>query len=73
MVSEGAKTGKEATGADVFKPVSQVRPPEENSTAITPPTSPAPRSAWDGRSAPTIAKDVNPEVLRSGVAYLPGE
>ncbi|XP_057269870.1 puratrophin-1 isoform X4 [Pezoporus wallicus] len=72
MVSEGAETRKEATGADVLKPVSQVSPLEENSKAITPPTSPAPGAAWGSRSAPTIAKDVNPEVLRSGVAYLPG-
>ncbi|XP_033929003.1 puratrophin-1 [Melopsittacus undulatus] len=72
MVSEGAETRKEATGTDVLKPVSQVSPLEEKSTAITPLTSPAPGAAWGSRSAPTIAKDVNPEVLRSGVAYLPG-
>ena len=73
MVSEGAETRKEAAGTDVLKPVSKVSAPEETSTAITPPTSPAPGIAWGGRSAPTIVKDVNPEVLRSGVACLPGE
>ncbi|XP_065518097.1 puratrophin-1 isoform X3 [Lathamus discolor] len=72
VVSEVVETRKEATGADVLKPVSQVSPLEENSTVVTPPTSPAPEAVWGSRSAPTIAKDVNPEVLRSGVAYLPG-
>ncbi|XP_040981948.1 puratrophin-1 isoform X2 [Aquila chrysaetos chrysaetos] len=72
MVSEGAETRKEATGTDVLKPVSKVSALEETSTAITPPTSPASGAAWGGRSAPTIVKDVNPEVLRSGVACLPG-
>lgn len=72
MVSEGAEARKEATRTDVLKPVSQVSTLEENSTAITPPTSPSPGAVWGGRSAPTIVKDVNPEVLRSGVAYLPG-
>ncbi|XP_063190159.1 puratrophin-1 isoform X3 [Chroicocephalus ridibundus] len=69
MVSEGAETRKEASGTDVLKPVSKVSALEETSTAVTPPPSPA---AWGGRSAPTIVKDVNPEVLRSGVACLPG-
>ncbi|XP_074769011.1 puratrophin-1 isoform X2 [Athene noctua] len=69
MVSE---TRKEATGTDVLKPVSKVSALEETSTPITPPTSPASVTAWGGRSAPTIVKDVNPEVLRSGVACLPG-
>lgn len=73
MVSEGAETKKEATGTDVLKPVSKVGALEETSTAVTPPTSPAAGSAWGGRFAPTIVKDVNPEVLRSGVACLPGE
>ncbi|KAK4813913.1 hypothetical protein QYF61_002744 [Mycteria americana] len=72
MVSEGAETKKEATGTDVLKPGSKVSTLEETSTAITPPTSPASGTAWGGRSAPTIVKDVNPEVLRSGVACLPG-
>lgn len=72
-VSEGAETRKEVTGTDVVKPVSKVSALEETSTAITPPTSPASGAAWGGRSAPTIVKDVNPEVLRSGVACLPGE
>ncbi|KAM6123738.1 puratrophin-1 [Phoenicopterus ruber ruber] len=72
MVSEGAETRKEATGTDVLKTVSKVSALEETSTVVTPPTSPAPGSAWGGRSAPTIVKDVNPEVLRSGVACLPG-
>ncbi|XP_074737668.1 puratrophin-1 isoform X1 [Strix uralensis] len=72
MVSEGAETRKEATGTDVLKPVSKVSALEETSTPITPPTSPASGTAWGGRSAPTIVKDVNPEVLRSGVACLPG-
>ncbi|PKU29655.1 puratrophin-1 isoform x2 [Limosa lapponica baueri] len=69
MVSEGAETRGEASGTDVLKTASKVSAPEEASTAITPPPSPA---AWGGRSAPTIVKDVNPEVLRSGVACLPG-
>ncbi|XP_074439450.1 puratrophin-1 isoform X4 [Larus michahellis] len=69
MVSEGAEMRKEASGTDVLKPVSKVSALEETSTAVTPPPSPA---AWGGRSAPTIVKDVNPEVLRSGVACLPG-
>ncbi|KAM6252778.1 puratrophin-1 isoform 2-T2 [Porphyrio hochstetteri] len=72
MVSEEAEMRKEATGTDVLKPVSKVRALEEISTAITPPPSPASATAWGGRSAPTIVKDVNPEVLRSGVACLPG-
>ncbi|KAM6250641.1 puratrophin-1 isoform 2-T2 [Spheniscus humboldti] len=72
MVSEGAERRKEATGTDVLKPVSKASALEETSTAITPPTSPASGTAWGGRSAPTIVKDVNPEVLRSGVACLPG-
>ncbi|KAM6353435.1 puratrophin-1 [Alca torda] len=69
MVSEGAETRNEASGTDVLKPVSKVSALEETSTAVTPPPSPA---AWGGRSAPTVVKDVNPEVLRSGVACLPG-
>ncbi|XP_027637718.2 puratrophin-1 isoform X1 [Falco peregrinus] len=72
MVSEGAEMRKEATGTDVLKPVSKVSALEVTSTSITPPTSPSSRTAWGGRSARTIAKDVNPEVLRSGVACLPG-
>ncbi|XP_026712477.1 puratrophin-1 isoform X2 [Athene cunicularia] len=73
MVSEGvSETRKEAIGTDVLKPVSKVSVLEETSTPITPPTSPASVTAWGGRSAPTIVKDVNPEVLRSGVACLPG-
>lgn len=73
MVSEEAGTRKEAAGADVLKPVSKVSALEEASAAVSPPPSPAPGPAWSGRSAPTIVKDVNPEVLRSGVACLPGE
>ena len=73
MVSEGAEMRKEATGTDVLKLVSKVSALEETSTAITPPTSSASASAWGGRSARTIVKDVNAEVLRSGVACLPGE
>ncbi|XP_009082610.1 PREDICTED: puratrophin-1, partial [Acanthisitta chloris] len=72
MVSEGTETRKEATGTDVLKPVSKVSALEETLGAITPPTSPASGTAWGGQFAPTIVKDVNPEVLRSGVAYLPG-
>ncbi|XP_009702589.1 PREDICTED: pleckstrin homology domain-containing family G member 4B-like, partial [Cariama cristata] len=72
MVSEGAETRKETTGTDVLKPVSKVGTLEETSTTTAPLTSPASGTAWGGRSAPTIVKDVNPEVLRSGVAYLPG-
>ncbi|XP_009872675.1 PREDICTED: uncharacterized protein LOC104277667, partial [Apaloderma vittatum] len=71
MVSEGAETRKEATDTDESKPVSKVSASEETSTAVSPPSSPAPGIAWGGRSAPTIVKDVNPEVLRSGVACLP--
>ncbi|XP_010081835.1 PREDICTED: uncharacterized protein LOC104469143, partial [Pterocles gutturalis] len=71
MVAEGAEMRKEAAGTDVLKPVSKDSTLEENSPAVTPPTSPAAGSAWGGRSAPTIVKDVNPEVLRSGVACLP--
>ncbi|KAM9289556.1 puratrophin-1 [Morus bassanus] len=72
MVSEGAEMRKEATGTDLLKPASKVSALEETSTASTPLTSPASGTAWGGRSAPTIVKDVNPEVLRSGVACLPG-
>ncbi|KAM6409270.1 puratrophin-1 isoform 2-T2 [Rhynochetos jubatus] len=72
MVSERAEPRKEATGTDVLKPASKGSVLEETSAAITPPTSPASGTAWGGRSAPTIVKDVNPEVLRSGVACLPG-
>lgn len=72
MVEE-AETRREATSTDVLKPASKVHALEEISAAITPPTSPASGTAWGGRSAPTIVKDVNPEVLSSGVACLPGE
>ncbi|XP_017679671.1 PREDICTED: puratrophin-1 isoform X1 [Lepidothrix coronata] len=72
MVSEGTELGKEAAGTDVLKPASKVSALEETSTPITPPTSPTSGTAWGGHFAPTIVKDVNPEVLRSGVAYLPG-
>ncbi|XP_061863429.1 puratrophin-1 isoform X2 [Colius striatus] len=72
MLSEEAETRKEAAGTDVLKPESKVGALEETSTATTPPTPPASRPAWGGRSAPTIVKDVHPEVLRSGVACLPG-
>ncbi|XP_009999348.1 PREDICTED: puratrophin-1 [Chaetura pelagica] len=69
MVSKGEETRKEATSTDVVKPVSKVSALEDTSAALTPPTSPGLGSAWGGRS---IVKDVNPEVLRSGVACLPG-
>ncbi|XP_010150323.1 PREDICTED: puratrophin-1-like, partial [Eurypyga helias] len=72
MVSEGAEPRREATGTDVLKPASKGSALEETSAAITPPTSPASGTACGGRSARTIVKDVNPEVLRSGVACLPG-
>ncbi|XP_051485288.1 puratrophin-1 isoform X2 [Apus apus] len=69
MVSKGRETRKEATSTDAVKPVSKVSALEDTSAALTPPTSPGLGSAWGGRS---IVKDVNPEVLRSGVACLPG-
>lgn len=73
MVSDGAEVVKEVSGADVLKPAGKACALEETSTAVSPPRSPAPGAAWGGRSAPSIVKDVNPEVLRSGVACLPGE
>lgn len=73
MVSEGAEALEGATGAEVLKAVSKGSAPEEASPAATPPTSPVPSFAWGGRCGPAVAKDVNPEVLRSGVACLPGE
>ncbi|OPJ78073.1 puratrophin-1 isoform A [Patagioenas fasciata monilis] len=72
VVSEGAEMRKEATGTDALKPVSTASAQEETSTAVTPPTSPLSGSAWGGRFASAIVKEVNPEVLRSGVACLPG-
>ncbi|XP_071423340.1 puratrophin-1 isoform X1 [Pithys albifrons albifrons] len=72
MVSEGTELRKEAPGTNVLKPVSKVSALEETSTPVTPPTSPTSGTAWGGQFAPTIVRDVNPEVLRSGVAYLPG-
>lgn len=73
IMSEETETREEATGTDVLKPVSKSSAPEEGSAPVTPPTSPSSGSAWGGQFAPTLVKDVNPEVLRSGVAYLPGE
>ncbi|XP_064375408.1 puratrophin-1 isoform X2 [Dromaius novaehollandiae] len=72
MVSEGAETIKEAIDSDVLKPVGRACALPEASTTVTPLTPPASGTAWGGRSAPTIVKDVNLEVLRSGVACLPG-
>ncbi|XP_071900013.1 puratrophin-1 isoform X7 [Anas platyrhynchos] len=72
MVLEGAETAKETTGTAASKPAGKVCTPEETSTAAVPPKSPASGAAWGGRPAPSIVKDVNPEVLRSGVACLPG-
>ncbi|XP_042690741.1 puratrophin-1 isoform X1 [Centrocercus urophasianus] len=73
MVSDGAEVVKEASGTDVvLKPADKACALEETSAPVSPPTSPAPGAAWGGRSAPSIVKDVNPEVLRSGVACLPG-
>ncbi|XP_038003839.1 puratrophin-1 isoform X2 [Motacilla alba alba] len=72
VVSEETEMRKEATGTGVLKPVSKSSALEETSPPVTPPTSPASGTAWGGQFAPTIVKDVNPEVLRSGVAYLPG-
>ncbi|XP_068059024.1 puratrophin-1 isoform X5 [Anomalospiza imberbis] len=72
MMPEEAEMRKEATGAGVLKPVSKSSALEETSPPVTPPTSPTSGTAWGGQFAPTIVKDVNPEVLRSGVAYLPG-
>ncbi|XP_071613224.1 puratrophin-1 [Heliangelus exortis] len=71
MVSKGAKA-RRAAGTDGLKTGSKVSALEETSSAATPLTSPVPGSAWGGLSAPTIMKDVNPEVLQSGVACLPG-
>lgn len=73
MMSEETEMRKEATGKGVLKPVSKSSALEETSPPVTPPTSPTSGTAWGGHFAPTIVKDVNPEVLRSGVAYLPGE
>ncbi|XP_065496745.1 puratrophin-1 isoform X2 [Caloenas nicobarica] len=72
VVSEGAEMRKEATGTDALKPVSTASAQEETSTAVTPPTSPVSGGAWGGRFASAVVKEVNPEVLRSGVACLPG-
>lgn len=73
MMPEETEMRNEATGARVLKPVSKSSALEETSPPVTPPTSPTSGTAWGGQFAPTIVKDVNPEVLRSGVAYLPGE
>ncbi|XP_054245641.1 puratrophin-1 [Indicator indicator] len=72
MVSEGAEALEEASGPEVLKPVSKGSALEETSPAASPPASPVPGFAWGGRCAPAIGRDVNPEVLRSGVACLPG-
>ncbi|XP_063266669.1 puratrophin-1 isoform X2 [Prinia subflava] len=72
MMSEETEMRKEAPGTGVLKPGSKSSALEEASPPVTPPTSPTSRSAWGGQFAPTLVKDVNPEVLRSGVAYLPG-
>ncbi|XP_010209298.1 PREDICTED: puratrophin-1 [Tinamus guttatus] len=69
-VSEGVETRKEAVDPDSLKSVGKVL--QETSAAATPVTPPASGTAWGGRSIPTMAKDVNLEVLRSGVACLPG-
>ncbi|CAN8186894.1 unnamed protein product [Coccothraustes coccothraustes] len=71
-MSEETEMRKEATGTGVLKPVSKSSALEETSPPVTPPTSPTSGTAWGGQFAPTMVKDVNPEVLRSGVAYLPG-
>lgn len=73
MMSEETEMRKEATGPGVLKAVSKSSALEETSPPVTPPTSPTSATAWGGQFAPTLVKDVNPEVLRSGVAYLPGE
>ncbi|XP_031977315.1 puratrophin-1 isoform X2 [Corvus moneduloides] len=72
MVLEETEMRKEATGTGVLKPVSKISALEETSPLVTLPTSPTSGTAWGGQFAPTIVKDVNPELLRSGVAYLPG-
>ncbi|XP_041314514.1 puratrophin-1 isoform X1 [Pyrgilauda ruficollis] len=72
VMSEETEMRKETTGAGVLKPVSKSSALEETSPPVTPPTSPTSGAAWGGQFAPTIVKDVNPEVLRSGVACLPG-
>lgn len=72
LMSEETEMRKEATGTGVLKPVSKSSALEEASPPVTPPTSPTSGTAWGGQFAPTLVKDVNPEVLRSGVAYLPG-
>uniref|UniRef100_A0A8C5ICZ0 Pleckstrin homology and RhoGEF domain containing G4 n=1 Tax=Junco hyemalis TaxID=40217 RepID=A0A8C5ICZ0_JUNHY len=72
MVPEETEMRKEATGTGVLKAVSKSSALEESSPPVTPPTSPTSGSAWGGHFARTMVRDVNPEVLRSGVAYLPG-
>ncbi|KAM7011124.1 uncharacterized protein RBU47_007221 [Passerculus sandwichensis] len=72
MVPEETEMRKEAAGTGVLKAVSKSSALEESSPPVTPPTSPTSGSAWGGHFARTMVKDVNPEVLRSGVAYLPG-
>ncbi|KAM8799403.1 puratrophin-1 [Eudromia elegans] len=69
-VLEGVETRKGAVDPDALKPAGKVI--QETSAAASPVTPPASGAAWGGRCAPTIAKDVNLEVLRSGVACLPG-
>uniref|UniRef100_U3JXN2 Uncharacterized protein n=1 Tax=Ficedula albicollis TaxID=59894 RepID=U3JXN2_FICAL len=73
MMPEEVEMRREATGTGVLKAVSKSSALEETSPPVTPPTSPTSGTAWGGQFAPTIVKDVNPELLRSGVAYLPGE
>ncbi|XP_062442225.1 puratrophin-1 isoform X2 [Rhea pennata] len=72
MVSEGVETIKEAIDSNVLKTGGRVCALLETSTVVTPLMPPASGTAWGGRSAPTIVKDVNLEVLKSGVACLPG-
>ncbi|XP_068024480.1 puratrophin-1 [Melanerpes formicivorus] len=69
MVSEGAAPLGAASGAE---PASAGAAPGRASAAATPPASPVPALAWGGRCAPAIGRDVHPQLLRSGVACLPG-
>ncbi|XP_054026267.1 puratrophin-1 [Dryobates pubescens] len=55
------------------EPASAGAAPRGASAAAAPPAPPVPALAWGARCAPAIGRDVHPQVLRSGVACLPGE